>query len=120
MSQVSILYSGGRDRFASTLIPCRASAWEVARVTDGSGRSVKFIDQRARDSEIVRIKPFSEPAVDCRKQFLSLGFLAILAPELGEARGSTQFPGQRFLLARLVESLQKMLLGPPMMTRSAR
>src|SRR5215469_17750578 len=72
---------------------------------------VERIEQRLRLSQIGRVEAFREPAVDWREKVAGFGVTALVAPEPGEARSSTQFPELGFLLHGDAECFAIQFLG---------
>jgi hypothetical protein len=61
--------------------------WGLPPATPALGRSGRqLVEERLRLFQIARVKPLSEPPVDGSKQFAGLLHLALIAPQLREAR----------------------------------
>ncbi len=69
------------------------------------------VEQRFRLLQILRLKPFREPAVDLRQHAVSFVLLALLLPEAGKAGGGAEFPRLRLLLAGDRNGLVKTRFG---------
>src|SRR5579864_3488271 len=72
------------------------------------GRQV--LEQRLGLSQIERLEPFGERAIDWREQIVGGGSLALIAPEPRRTHRRAQLPGLRLLLARHGERALEILL----------
>lgn len=72
---------------------------------------IQFFDQCFRLSQIFRIKPRGEPAVDLRQHVVGLVVLALQPPQPSEVHRGAEFQGFGLLLASDVPSFQKISLG---------
>jgi hypothetical protein len=76
--------------------PAQAAALSAAsqsslRVAGKPARSMQLVEQRLRLSEIGRVEPLGDPAVDRCEEVVSLAALPSGAPKSGEADGTSKF-----------------------------
>src|SRR5216684_1638854 len=82
-----------------------------ARLRIQSASLRELLQQRLRLLQDRRVEAFLEPAVDWREEVASLGALALVSPEAGEARSRAQFPELGALVACDIQRVAKCLLS---------
>src|SRR5712691_3192189 len=79
-------------------------------VTSGLRVSAQLFQQCLGCSQVVRVKPFGEPAIDVPEQLPRRLLLSLPVPEAGQARRGAQLPRLRLLRTGHSEGLVKALL----------